>query len=381
MGAQRPHARNEFIADDEAVTIIGGDAEAAVSALANLARLNQQPAHWGRLDENTSTHPSGSRRIQAIMDENEMDPERLAAILEKLDRDEDRYPLPADLLRDERLLFTDFRSRRALFVQWLTLALLILLPALVARGIVGLGWHGAMAWAAFAGGILSSLLRLTTLMGYAAVWGERRLCSRLSGKWKSAEFDVAAWEAAFVALAPARAPRLYEGRFEWDMGFLLLRNDRMCYLGCQTCFALPRNHITAIRLGPGVPRWGKSSRIYLTWRDDQGTETTWNLRPAGVVSRRVLESPDAALDPHITRMASKAGDDRLVTVAAVLFASTRHRQNYVRHRGIRPPGESAYAIRYTFTRWVRAGLLFSSVVRLTWFPFPVGAGMHQPWHA
>lgn len=271
------------------MTITGGDAEAAVSAVANLARLNRYPPQWDRLAENTATHPSNSRRIQAIMDQYEMDPEELPAILDKLNQDEERYPLPADVSREEGLLSAEFKARRASVAQWWLLGLVLLLPPLLARGVVALGWHGAMAWAACAGGILFCLLLRATVLGYTAVGGERRLRGRLVDRWKRERLDLAAWQTAFVALAPARALRIYEGRFEWDMGLLVFTNDRLCYLGCKTRFALLRSQISAIRLGPGVPRLGKSSRVYLTWCEDEGMETTWNLRPAGVISRRALE--------------------------------------------------------------------------------------------
>ena len=86
--------RNEFVADRDAVAIVGGDVEGAVTALVKLARLNAQPEQWGRLDAGLSTHPDQSRRIQAILDENDVAAARLPAILAAVDRDDDRYPLP-----------------------------------------------------------------------------------------------------------------------------------------------------------------------------------------------------------------------------------------------------------------------------------------------
>jgi Zn-dependent protease with chaperone function len=276
--------RHEFVADGEAVAIVGGDAEAGITALVKLARLNQMPDQWGRVDEYLLTHPSDSKRVQALLDDNEIDPERLPAILDTIDQDEDRYPLPADTLQDERLIMAELKTRRASFLQWGLIALIMVLPALLARGIEASGWHDAMAWFAFGGGILFSLVMLLIFLGYGVVWGERRLRERLSIQWKDAGLDVEAWHGIFVGFAPARVPRVYESSYDWDVGFLFLTADRLCYFGGKTRFALRRDQIRAFRLGPGAPRWGKSIRVYVTWRDDQGVDTTWNLRPAGVVN-------------------------------------------------------------------------------------------------
>jgi Zn-dependent protease with chaperone function len=275
--------RNEFLADREAVTVVGGDLEAAVTALAKLGRLNGHPLEWGRLDENLLTHPSDARRIQALVDESETDPERLPDMLAAADRDGDRYPVP-DNPPGEHLLLTEFRTRRAAALRRLGLALLVLLPALLAAGIGAAGWRGPPAWGAAAGGILLALAALRTLKGYAAVRGEGRLRTRLAARCKEAGFDTEAWQGHFVALAPARAPRRFASGFDWDVGFLFLTSDRLCYVGCLTRFALPRDRVKAVRVGPGSPRWGRSSRVYVTWCDEQGTATTWNLRPAGAAS-------------------------------------------------------------------------------------------------
>jgi hypothetical protein len=279
----------EFVADGEAVAVAGGDAEVAIAALARLGQLNLHPDKWGRLDEALLTHPSNSRRIQALADENDIDPERLPDIVAAADRDEERYPLPADLVRDERVFFTECKRRRVSAIQWTAMGLFMLFPALLALAFDALSPSGPAAWAAVGGGIVLALILPRVLFGYTAIWGERRLRAQLCGKWKGAGLDVDRPEALFVGLAPARVPRLFEGSFDWDVGFLIPAGDRLCYVGCQTSFALARKQVKEVRLGPGAPRWGKSQRVYLTWTDDAGVETTWNLRPAGAAHVRSMQ--------------------------------------------------------------------------------------------
>jgi hypothetical protein len=282
--------RNEFVADRDAVAIVGGDVEAAVQALVKLARLNAQPEQWGRLDAGLLTHPSQSRRIRAVLDANDVDPARLPAILAAVDRDEDHYPLPTDLSGEEHRLLTDFQSRRALVNQWTALAFFVLLPAVLAAVFHSRAWTGAAGLAAGGGGVLLSLLVKRTVNRYAGVWSEGRFRERCGALWKNLGIDVEALQGVFVGLAPAHAPRMFGARFDWDYGFLVPAGDRLCYLGCQTRFALPFHRVKAVRVGPGGPSWGKSKRVYLTWCDDGGKETTWNLRPAGVIPVRGVAS-------------------------------------------------------------------------------------------
>ncbi len=276
--------RYEFVADGEAVGIVGGDVEAAVTALVKLSRLNAQPEEWGRLDGVLLTHPSEARRVDAILDDNDVDPERLPAMIAAVDRDADRYPLPANLLHEEAVLFKESRARRGSVLWWSVLTDCTLVPAVLAAGMDILSGRGVPWWAAAAGVVVLSAAFLWNVTAYTAVWDERRLRARLVARWKGEGIDVEAARGVFLALAPSRAQRLYESGFDWDTGFLFFTSERLFYLGCQTRFALPRDRVKAVWLGPGPPRWGKSAKVYFTWCDDAGTPTTWNLRPAGFAS-------------------------------------------------------------------------------------------------
>jgi hypothetical protein len=74
-----------------------------------------------------------------------------------------------------------------------------------------------------------------------------------------------------VGLAPGPVPRTYEGHTHWDVGFLFLRSDRTCYWGEETRFALRRDQIIAIKLGPSTPNLLRSHRVYIAWRDVAGS--------------------------------------------------------------------------------------------------------------
>jgi hypothetical protein len=64
----------------------------------------------------------------------------------------------------------------------------------------------------------------------------------------------------------------------WDVGYLTLIGERLCYLGDRSRFTLDRASVRDIYLGPGVPGWWKPKRIYLAWQDDaRGVGGTINL--------------------------------------------------------------------------------------------------------
>jgi len=78
-----------------------------------------------------------------------------------------------------------------------------------------------------------------------------------------------AWGGIPVGLSPADRPRVYEGLTHWDLGFLFLRSDRICYVGEETGFAIRYDQVTDLRLGPGSPAWIRNRRIYIAWKDEE----------------------------------------------------------------------------------------------------------------
>jgi hypothetical protein len=93
------------------------------------------------------------------------------------------------------------------------------------------------------------------------------LIPQLRAKVQTEGVQTDAWDAVTVGLAPGPVPRIYEGHTHWDVGFLFLRSDRICYWGEETRFALQRDQIIAIKLGPSTPNLLRSQRIYIAWRD------------------------------------------------------------------------------------------------------------------
>src|SRR5262249_12583214 len=95
-----------------------------------------------------------------------------------------------------------------------------------------------------------------------------------------------------AASAPAAGPRLYGTYYNWDFGFLAVVGDRLCYVGDHARFALRRDQVTAVRLGPGPSRWWYAPYVYVSWRDEErGTAGTLNVRAREGRTMRQLKSP------------------------------------------------------------------------------------------
>jgi hypothetical protein len=66
-----------------------------------------------------------------------------------------------------------------------------------------------------------------------------------------------------VGLAPDATQRCYEGFAEWDLGFLWVQGDQLCYVGEQTRFAL---NAAQIQVTLEARRWGQATSLVIRWQ-------------------------------------------------------------------------------------------------------------------
>ena len=92
----------------------------------------------------------------------------------------------------------------------------------------------------------------------------------------------------FVSFAPDSRPRIYEGNWAWDLGFLSVTPEEMMYRGEEARFVLRRSEIASIAMGPGSVSWFDNSSVLVSWRDAAGREKTFNMRPLRMWSSRAL---------------------------------------------------------------------------------------------
>jgi Zn-dependent protease with chaperone function len=264
-----------------------GDAEALITGLIKLSRLNLVPLAWGRLDQAWLTHPSTSLRLQRLARENGISRERLQQLEEQPDQPDDAYPPQADsgdrgLLSSPTLLGSFLRRLR-----WLQAAVYILPVGLTAGLVWAADLDGALKWGVLAGGLVFtqtlSCLHARHSLGFG------KLCRRLQDKLSGQGIDVSSWNGQIVMLTPDGEPRLYDDFFVWDLGFLFFFGDRLCYVGEQARFALQAEQIAETRQDATPFAWITVPYLRVTWHEvasDAG----------GAFSVR---TPDARLMPQL----------------------------------------------------------------------------------
>jgi hypothetical protein len=165
-------------------------------------------------------------------------------------------------------------------------AVVLLTPALVAVAAQPLD-DTTLKWAVYLGGVAATLLlgylMSRTFITRAFCRLRRRLVEKLGREGIAADEQGG----IFVGLSPGPWPRLFGAFYDWDLGFLFLAGDQLCYVGEQTRFAVPRAQLTDVGLSASVPGWRRRPRVTLTWHDaERGMAGSWNLRPGDARSPR-----------------------------------------------------------------------------------------------
>jgi len=262
------------------------DPEAAIAALVGLGRINQMPLDWGRVSGRLMTHPSTRRRAQAIGARGGLPPERIEALLAGAGIDDGHYEVPP-LQESGKVFSTRFKAGASARISWSLVGVFVLTP-LLAVTVAGawqpppIGWL-ALAIAGFAGTLVFAFAALDLL----PVSPYRPLAERLRERFVRAGLDPDREGGVFVGFAPDREPRVYEQFYDWDVGFLFPRGDRLVYVGEETRFALTRDQVRGIERILGAPGWIRSERLRIDWEDaTTGRTGGFIVRPAEVGSMR-----------------------------------------------------------------------------------------------
>jgi len=260
--------RFEYEADAGAVAATG-DPQAAICALFKLAQLNLHPLQWSRWSEKWITHPSMMRRVRAIAVRAQIPEVSIPDIAARGVEPRLHYPIPDDSQRKGKVLSTISRTRSLRWAVFLLLGVALLPPAICAFSAQIFPAVSAHRFLVYALGFAIAIGLHFLISSLAPAWMLRPLLERMKNKLESERaVQTEAWGGIPVGLAPADRPRVYEGMTHWDLGFLFLRSDRICYVGEEAAFSLRCDQVTDLRLGPGNPNWLRNQRIYLAWRDE-----------------------------------------------------------------------------------------------------------------
>lgn len=284
--------RCEYQADALAVRLTG-DAEALVTALVRIGRLNHVPIHWGRAAESGLTHPSTLRRVEAIARAAGISADRLRELLACEEPPRDLDAVPAAAAPDGKLFSSEFKRRSTGELSWLLLGVTL---AMAAAGVGAVRLLELPRPLAPLAGALVALAALVVAGGLLAARGQARLRRPLAERLGAAD------GARFVGLSPGEATRVYEGYFDWDLGFLSLEAGALAYRGEETSFRLPRSAIEGVRRASGPPGWLPAPRVAIEWHDETtGARGVVHLRPAHAPRLDALAGDTAELLREIAR--------------------------------------------------------------------------------
>jgi Zn-dependent protease with chaperone function len=257
--------RFEYSADAGAVALTG-DPGAAISALFKLSELNMMPTQWSHWREKWLTHPSTLRRANAIAGQAGIPVPQVREIALQGVAEAPAYAIPPTAAPGAKL-HTSQRTRAiALKLGFAVILLFAFIPSLFSLAAV----HSAspLNWILFAAAPLAALAAFLLLSNYSVRLTRGNIVPSLKQKFADQGVQVDSWNGVFVNFSPAAMPLLYDGNATWDIGYLFLGSDHLCYWGEETRFALRRDQINAISLGNGIPSFLPSKRIYVAWTDD-----------------------------------------------------------------------------------------------------------------
>ena len=271
--------RNEFEADTGAWKLTG-DAEAMITALAKISRLNTMPIHWGKIDEKMLTHPSTLRRIKHLARLGNISEARIPELLNQSGAlPVDPYPLPSSALSSGKIFSSAFKGRISWRYSWidaLSIASFASVTALIAQHS---HLSGDPLYIFLVLGFLLALALHLAISIYCPLMGMKTLEQRLRAKFESDQrISADAREGLLVGLSPGSQPRIYEGNWCWDMGLLYVSDERLCYWGEETRFSVLRTQITSVSLGPGPIGWFNPRSACISWRDELGNAQAFSLR-------------------------------------------------------------------------------------------------------
>ena len=293
--------RFERQADAGAVAVTK-DPEAMITALLKLNSLNLMPLSWGKGTGASLTHPSTLKRIQRIAESAALSDARLQQLIaeysvEKLSHVElsrvaeqhkvgDHYGAQDSESTVSHKVVT--RSQNLLFVL---IAMMVLPPALIELAVERLHLAGRLYFDVLGVGVV-----LITVLYFLAM---KMLPLHSLGRQKEARLkeietggiNARVLDTCMVGFAPGAAPRIYLGKYNFDVGAMLLSKDRLVFLGEQLKFSLTRKQVLSIQMGPGAPSWWPQQRIYIRWQDDpSGKDGVFSFSPQEPCSLHQLNS-------------------------------------------------------------------------------------------
>jgi Zn-dependent protease with chaperone function len=269
--------RNEFAADAGAVKLTE-DAEAMITGLARISRLNTMPMHWGKFDEKMLTHPSTLRRLAHLARAADIPEVHIPELLSQtLAPPTDVYAIPATALLTGKIFSTQYKIRQSWVSGWTMMLAAAIVPTVVALAIQRATLSGPVGALAYIAGVFLTVALFMILQNFLPMRGGRKLEANLREKLEKESAPQELRTGLVVGLAPNSSPRIYEGHWSWDIGILAVSDNGLSYWGEEARFTLRREQITRISLGPGPLGWFDIQAAHVTWQNGERNERVFSL--------------------------------------------------------------------------------------------------------
>ena len=272
--------RFEWTADAGAVQLTG-NGEALITGLAKISLLNMTPLHWGAWQGKWVTHPQTSHRMQRIGQTIGLSADQVQVLAQtqvfaqtsQAPSVEERvkpafseleyYPVPA-LEPNTQVFSARRRAALQLTMYWLSL---VMTPTIAAAATLFRNWPLLLL-----GVVLALVLPRLVLEGIQQLWYAHM--ERLLRQKLEAESQLKPGEGAeFVAYSPDRFPRLYEGFYDFDLGFFQITDRTLRFVGEKVSFALNASQITKIEMREDTPSlWRRWPLLYVRWQDSAAVQ-------------------------------------------------------------------------------------------------------------
>jgi Zn-dependent protease with chaperone function len=270
--------RNEYAADTGAWRLTG-DAQALITGLARVSRLNTMPIEWGKLDEKMLTHPSTMRRMKNLAHLEGLSEALIPDLLRSsAEPPTDTYPVPPAAQLSGKIFSTRFKAASSSSYAWISILSTALVPTGFALAVQQFRLSGFLLLGALLLGVVCTVSVSLAVSIVFPLRGMPRIEKRLREKLQTDGAPPSIRQGLFVALSPDPGPRVYENNYAWDVGLLAVSKDKLCYWGEEARFCLDRKEVTSVSLGQGTVNWLKSPSIYVSWQDAAGAARVFNLR-------------------------------------------------------------------------------------------------------
>jgi hypothetical protein len=210
-----------------------------------------------------------------------------------------RYTVPP-LTGDQARLFSSvFKARWANRISLMIVATCGVVPALLSLvlRLTSIPLSGGLIFTLIA--TIAAFACSIAIVGLLAVAPLRELETLLRARLGRGRND-ALDGASYVGLAPGPDARIYEGFYNWDVGFVARRGGRLVYEGEEARFALRREHVRAIELAPGPPSWIPTSVVRVRWEVTPELSGCFRLTPADTPTLFALKARASRLHDELT---------------------------------------------------------------------------------